>query len=101
MCQALGLSPAVKYQSEGGPSPEQIITLLRRAITPQVIAETEVGRFVDGLALNWLIAGTDAHAKNYPDGSWIALPSMPSVAVRLLPAEGLEVFQPLCGYFGG
>jgi serine/threonine-protein kinase HipA len=72
MCQALGLSPAVKYQSEGGPSPEQIITLLRRAITPQVIAETEVGRFVDGLALNWLIAGTDAHAKNYPDGSWIA-----------------------------
>jgi serine/threonine-protein kinase HipA len=34
-------------------------------INPPVVAETEVGRFVDGLALNWLIAGTDAHAKNY------------------------------------
>jgi serine/threonine-protein kinase HipA len=29
------------------------------------VAEQEVRRFVDALALNWLIAGTDAHAKNY------------------------------------
>jgi serine/threonine-protein kinase HipA len=29
------------------------------------VAELEVRRFVDALALNWLIAGTDAHAKNY------------------------------------
>jgi serine/threonine-protein kinase HipA len=65
MCQALGLPPTTKYQSEGGPSPEQIIALMRRAITPPTVAEVEVGRFVDALAFNWLIAGTDAHAKNY------------------------------------
>jgi serine/threonine-protein kinase HipA len=64
-CQSLGLSPTVKYQSEGGPSPEQIVTLIRRAVAPAAVAETEIGRFVDALALNWLIAGTDAHAKNY------------------------------------
>lgn len=64
-CQALGLPPSAKYQSEGGPTPEQIIALIRRVVTPASVAELEVGRFVDALALNWLIAGTDAHAKNY------------------------------------
>jgi serine/threonine-protein kinase HipA len=65
ICQALGLPPTAKYQSEGGPAPEQIIDLLRRVIAPPAVADLEVGRFVDALALNWLIAGTDAHAKNY------------------------------------
>jgi serine/threonine-protein kinase HipA len=65
ICQALGLPPTAKYQSEGGPSPERIVAFLRRAITPSATAEQEVDRFVDALAFNWLIAGTDAHAKNY------------------------------------
>jgi serine/threonine-protein kinase HipA len=65
MCQALGVPPSAKYQSEGGPTPEQIIELLRRVVEPAPVAELEVRRFVDALALNWLIAGTDAHAKNY------------------------------------
>jgi serine/threonine-protein kinase HipA len=65
MCQALGVPPSTKYQSEGGPTPEQIIELLRRAVKPASVAKLEVDRFVDALALNWLIAGTDAHAKNY------------------------------------
>lgn len=65
ICQALGLPPTAKYQNEGGPSPEQIIDLLRREIRPTHAAEAHVARFVDALALNWIIAGTDAHAKNY------------------------------------
>lgn len=65
ICQSLGLPPTAKYQSEGGPSAEQIIALIRRAVGPADVAESEVERFVDALALNWLIAGTDAHAKNY------------------------------------
>jgi serine/threonine-protein kinase HipA len=65
MCQALGVRPAAKYQNEGGPSPEQIIGLLRAAVKPEAAAELDVGRFVDALAFNWLIVGTDAHAKNY------------------------------------
>jgi serine/threonine-protein kinase HipA len=65
ICQAMGVDPARKYQSDGGPTPEQIIKLLRNVISPPAVADLEVDRFVDALAFNWLIAGTDAHAKNY------------------------------------
>lgn len=64
-CQALGLLPTAKYQNEGGPSPESIIALLRRVVRPLASAAPSVARFVDALAFNWIIAGTDAHAKNY------------------------------------
>lgn len=64
LCQALSVPPTRKYQSEGGPTPGRIAALLRSTIAgPE--AETDVWRFVDALAYNWLIAGTDAHAKNY------------------------------------
>ena len=64
LCQALAITPARKYQSDGGPSPGQVAELLRSVI-PGSDAETDVWRFADALAFNWLIAGTDAHAKNY------------------------------------
>lgn len=64
LCQALGVSPARKYQNEGGPSPSEVVRLLRDAMRPAA-AEDAVRRFADALAWNWLIAGTDAHAKNY------------------------------------
>ena len=62
MCQALGLLPSSKYQSEGGPSPEQLVELLR---THSSRPEEDVQTFLDALLFNWLIGGTDAHAKNY------------------------------------
>ncbi|MEV4642463.1 type II toxin-antitoxin system HipA family toxin [Actinoplanes sp. NPDC049548] len=65
VCQALGIAPTMKYQNEGGPTPEQIIDLFRREIHPVGIADANIARFVDALAFNWIIAGTDAHAKNY------------------------------------
>ncbi|MBU2667569.1 HipA domain-containing protein [Actinoplanes bogorensis] len=86
MCQALGLPPTATYQSDGGPSPERIIELIRAAVAPVSVAEQEVGRFVDALALNWLIAGTDAHAKNYSilmRGSQVRLAPLYDVASSL------------------
>lgn len=65
VCQALGLLPTKKYQSDGGPTPEDVIALVRRVVAPAAVAEAEVYRFVDALAFNWIVAGTDAHAKNY------------------------------------
>lgn len=62
MCQALGLMPARKYQEEGGPGISTIITLIRRASSDP---EADVERFLRANMLNWLIGGTDAHAKNY------------------------------------
>ncbi|MCW2940352.1 MAG: type toxin-antitoxin system HipA family toxin [Actinomycetia bacterium] len=64
LCQSLGVHPVNKYQSEGGPGPVDIVRLLRSVQTPDR-AEESVGGFVDALALNWWLAGTDAHAKNY------------------------------------
>jgi serine/threonine-protein kinase HipA len=65
LCQALGLPPTAKYQAEGGPTPEQVIALLRHEMHPVSAAVEGIGRFVDALAFNWIIGGTDAHAKNY------------------------------------
>jgi serine/threonine-protein kinase HipA len=64
LCQALGEPPSRKYQNEGGPGPADIAKLLRRAMPPRT-ADDAVQRFADALIWNWLIAGTDAHAKNY------------------------------------
>ncbi|HEV2997710.1 MAG TPA: type II toxin-antitoxin system HipA family toxin [Solirubrobacteraceae bacterium] len=64
VCQAFGVPPSRKYQNEGGPGPREIARLLRGAMPPRA-AEEAIWRFFDALAWNWLIAGTDAHAKNY------------------------------------
>ena len=65
VCQALGIAPAAKYQRDGGPSPADIAELLRRWVTPAAAGDDAVRRFADALVWNWIIAGTDAHAKNY------------------------------------
>ncbi len=64
VCQALGIRPERKYQNEGGPGPREVTRVLR-SVMPPATADDAVLRFLDALAWNWLIAGTDAHAKNY------------------------------------
>lgn len=61
-CQALGIMPTRKYQNEGGPGPVNIVELLRTYSTDR---QTDVDTFAAALGLNWLIAGSDAHAKNF------------------------------------
>jgi serine/threonine-protein kinase HipA len=62
MCQASGLMPGRKYQEDGGPGIAAIVTLIRRVSSNP---EVDVERFLQANMLNWLIGGTDAHAKNY------------------------------------
>ena len=64
MCQAMGLPAARKYQSDRGPSAVDVVALLRSVLGP-ALAPDAISRFVRALALNWVLAGTDAHAKNY------------------------------------
>jgi len=62
ICQALGIMPTRKYQNEGGPGVKEIVELLR---THSNARDEDVGTFVHAVGFNWLIAGCDAHAKNY------------------------------------
>jgi serine/threonine-protein kinase HipA len=64
VCQALSVHPSHKYQNEGGPTPGDVARLFRNTMPPS-IADEATRRFADALIWNWLIAGTDAHAKNY------------------------------------
>ena len=76
-CQALGLHPIRKYQSDGGPGVATITALIRSAMSegqrkPRKprndrtisAADEDIATFRDALIFNWLIGGTDAHAKN-------------------------------------
>lgn len=78
-CQALAVSPIRKYESEGGLGPADIVSLIVRESDRPT---HDVGVFVDALALNWVIGGTDAHAKNY---SFLLRPG----SVRLAPLYDL------------
>lgn len=64
LCQALSVHPEGKYQADGGPGPGDVAALFRR-VMPSSIATDASSRFADALVWNWIIGGTDAHAKNY------------------------------------
>jgi serine/threonine-protein kinase HipA len=63
MCQALGVHPLRKYQSDHGPAVIDVARLLRENSTGAI--DVDIRAFVDALAFSWLTMGTDAHAKNY------------------------------------
>jgi serine/threonine-protein kinase HipA len=85
MCQALALHPTRKYENDGGPGVRKIVDLLREYSSHP---EDDVQRFLDAIAFNWLIAGTDGHAKNY------ALLLGAQGAVRLAPFYDLASILP-------
>jgi serine/threonine-protein kinase HipA len=85
VCQALGLMPMRKYQNDGGPGVADIVNLLR---THSSDREDDIRTFVDAVGFNWLIAGSDAHAKNYS----LLLTSGPRV--RLAPLYDLASVLP-------
>lgn len=69
MCQALGVPPVRKYQSDGGPSIDSVLKFLNGAINPHEDRMT----FMRAQIVFWLLAAIDGHAKNFsislsPDG---------------------------------
>ena len=73
-CQALGVAPETKYQSEGGPDLTQAFDLVRRATRPSA---PNTLRLLDFMIFNALIGNHDAHAKNFsllytPQGAVLA-----------------------------
>jgi serine/threonine-protein kinase HipA len=72
-CQALGVVPEMKYQSEGGPDLKACFDLLRKATRPSA---PQVLRLLDAVAFNALIGNQDAHAKNFSLPYAGSLPAM-------------------------
>ena len=83
-CQALGVAPQKKYQSEGGPGIPEIMDLLKFSKAPDIDRD----RFMRAQAFNFVIGGTDAHAKNY------SILYEPSGAFRLMPLYDVISFLP-------
>ncbi|MFT8856968.1 type II toxin-antitoxin system HipA family toxin [Bifidobacterium aquikefiri] len=61
LCQATAHPSAEKYQAEGGPGPIEIVRCLR----DNGLDESSIALFYIALILNFLMAGSDAHARNY------------------------------------
>lgn len=60
-CQALGVGPERKYQSDGGPSMQDCLTVL----THSEHSDDDRAVFVLAQFAFWLLAATDGHAKNF------------------------------------
>lgn len=61
LCQALGISPGLKYESDGGPGIMPIMQLLRGAYD----AKLDRYKFMKTVFLFWIMGAIDGHAKNF------------------------------------
>lgn len=61
MCQALGFSPNLKYQADGGPGINNIMRFLLGSANSTADRDT----FFRAQVLFWLLAAIDGHAKNF------------------------------------
>ena len=84
LCQALVIPPDKKYENDGGPGIKAIMEILQRSSNPQ----TDRRRFMRAIIYNYLIAGTDAHAKNY------SVLLAPQRQLRLAPLYDIASYLP-------
>lgn len=71
LCQAMGLSPIRKYESQAGPGVTRCCSFLAEHCGGDAVA-----RFAQAVIFNHLIRGSDAHARNYSiiwDATGVAL----------------------------
>ncbi len=60
-CQAMGLPPSQRYESDGGPGMRDIL----RVLDASASAMSDKTDFVRAQILFWMLAATDGHAKNF------------------------------------
>jgi serine/threonine-protein kinase HipA len=88
MCQALGVSPALKYESDGGPGIDRILTLLDGSINPDHDKRT----FLQAQLLFWMLCAPDGHAKNF------SIQLFPRGRYKLTPIYDVLSAYPLLGH---
>jgi serine/threonine-protein kinase HipA len=62
LCQALGVSPSRKYESEGGLGLQHLFELIKSRFIDRPIVATNV--ILQWIIFNYLVGNLDAHAKN-------------------------------------
>ena len=76
-CQAMRISPEIKYENEGGPTLEQCFALLDGRIASGCMSGRNKLSLFHGVIFNFLIGNGDAHGKNfsilYEDGAMESL----------------------------
>ncbi|MCP3175883.1 MAG: type II toxin-antitoxin system HipA family toxin [Desulfuromonadales bacterium] len=85
MCQALGVPPALKYESDGGPGIGRIMELLFGS--SEGLADRRT--FMTLQVIFWLLGAIDGHAKNF------SIFLLPGGAFRLTPAYDILSAYPL------
>lgn len=104
MCQALGVSPNLKYQADGGPGIKDIMNLLLGSATPAQDRDC----FFRTQILFWLLAAIDGHAKNFSlfieaDGKYRLTPlydiisAYPLMAKKQLQKQKIKMAMALVG----
>jgi len=61
LCQALGKSPGLKYESDGGPGMQDIMGILLGSQE----ADSDRKKFMKTVFLFWVLGAIDGHAKNF------------------------------------
>ena len=104
MCQALGVSPNIKYESDGGPGIKSIMRFLMQSQDSKHDREL----LFKSQVLFWLLAAIDGHAKNFsvfiePEGRYSMTPmydimsAYPLLATRQLEARKIKMAMALSG----
>ena len=84
-CQALGIAPALKYESDGGPGLRECMKLLEGSQNSSLDRDT----FFKTQVVFWLLAAIDGHAKNF------SLFLEPGSAYRMAPMYDVISAYPL------
>lgn len=90
-CQALGVSGALKYQADGGPSIIDIMQLLEGSLNPQ----QDRYNFFKTQILFLLLAAIDGHAKNF------SIHLLPQGRFQLTPCYDVMSIYPVMGNKAG
>ncbi|MDF1757604.1 MAG: type II toxin-antitoxin system HipA family toxin [Legionellaceae bacterium] len=104
LCQSLGYSPNLKYQSDGGPGIKKVMQLLNGSQQPQ----KDRDEFFKAQVVNWCLGAIDAHAKNFsvqiqPKGGYLLTPlydilsAYPLVEQKQLHFKKLKMAMALYG----
>lgn len=86
-CQALGLPPHLKYESDGGPGLADLAAVLSGSVQP----EQDLATLLKAKLLFWMLAAPDGHAKNFslrvlPQGRYAMTPLYDVMSIW--PAQG-------------